>query len=317
MLTYMIVDFHIHYTHKYNILKEMDKAGVDVGVVVTIDADPNDVYIREVNAKFRRRFSSSQNIFYSWDSRFMYSLGKQVSIEDWIRNFMYEAALTYPGIAVGNEELSKFVKLSSERLIGFGSVNPNKPTYYVEEKLKEIKDQGLRGVKLIPTIQFFNPSENRNISKIFEFCERNRLIILYHTGCDPGPFELPELSEDANPKYLHKVLDEYGDVKLVLAHIGSYSAIRPGIWFNEALNIMKKYDNVYADISAVTDILYNDRVVKKIRETVGFEKILFGSDYPVVDGRNLLTEVENVKKSILEDHEKEEVLGLNALKLLR
>jgi predicted TIM-barrel fold metal-dependent hydrolase len=229
---------------------------------------------------------------------------------------MYEAALTYPGIAVGNEELSKFIKLNSKRLIGFGSVNPNKPIHYIDEKLKEIKDQGLRGVKLIPTIQFFNPSENRNINRIFEFCERNRLIILYHTGCDPGPFEVPELSEDANPKYLHKVLDRYSNVKLVLAHIGSYSAVRPGIWFNEALNIMKKHDNVYADISAVTDILYNDGMVKKIRETVGFEKILFGSDYPVVDGRDILAEVENVKKCILKDHEKEQVLGLNALEIL-
>jgi predicted TIM-barrel fold metal-dependent hydrolase len=312
----MIIDFHIHSTNRYNILKEMDKAGVNIGVVVTIDADPNDVYIKEVSTKFRRRFSNSQNIFYGWGGRFICGLGKQASIEDWIRNFMYEAALTYPGIAIGNEELSKFIKLNSKRLIGFGSVNPNKPIHYIDEKLKEIKDQDLRGVKLIPTIQFFNPSENRNINRIFEFCERNRLIILYHTGCDPGPFEVPELSEDANPKYLHKVLDRYSNVKLVLAHIGSYSAVRPGIWFNEALNIMKKHDNVYADISAVTDILYNDGMVKKIRETVGFEKILFGSDYPVVDGRDILAEVENVKKSILKDHEKEQVLGLNALEIL-
>jgi len=313
----MIIDFHIHSTNRYDILKEMDKAGVNIGVVVTIDADPNDIYIKEISTKFRRRFSNSQNIFYGWGSRFICGLGKQASIEDWIRNFMYEAALTYPGIAIGNEELSKFVKLNSKRLIGFGSVNPNKPIHYIEEKLKEIKDQDLRGVKLIPTIQFFNPSENKNINRIFEFCERNRLIILYHTGCDPGPFEVPELSEDANPKYLNKVLDKYSNVKLVLAHIGSYSAVRPGIWFNEALNIMKKHDNVYADISAVTDILHNDGMVKKIRETVGFEKILFGSDYPVVDGRDILAEVENVKKSILKEHEKEQVLGLNALEILR
>ncbi|MEM2755016.1 MAG: amidohydrolase family protein [Candidatus Methanomethylicia archaeon] len=313
----MIIDFHIHSAYRENIVREMNRAGVDIGVVVTIDADPNDIYSKEAKAKVRSRFSNSQNIFYSLGSRFIRGLGRQTPIEDWIRNFMYEAALIYPGIAISNEELGRFVSLNPERLIGFGSVNPNKSISYVEEKLKEIKNHGLRGVKLIPTIQFFNPSENRNISKIFEFCERNRLIILYHTGCDPGPFEIPELSEDANPKYLHKVLDIYSNVKLVLAHIGSYSAIRPGIWFNEALNLMRKYDNVYADTSAVTDILYNEKMIKKIRETVGFERIIFGSDYPIVDGRNILTEVENIKRSVLKEYEKEQVLGLNAQSLLK
>ena len=313
----MIVDFHIHSAYRNNIVREMDRAGVDVGVVVTIDANPNDVYSRSIKTKVRSRFSSSQNIFYGLGSRFICGLSRQTSIEDWIRNFMYEAASAYPGIAISNEELSRFISLNPERLIGFGSVNPNKPIDHIERELKEIKNHGLRGIKLIPTIQFFNPSENRNINKIFEFCEKNRLIILYHTGCDPGPFEIPELSEDANPKYLHKVLDMYSSVKLVLAHVGSYSAIRPGIWFNEALNIMNRYDNVYADTSAVTDILYNEKMVKKIRETVGFERILFGSDYPVVDGRTILTEVESIRKSILKEEEKEQILGLNAQNLLK
>lgn len=314
----MIIDFHIHSARRDRILKEMDGAGVNLGVIATIDADPNDVYNKEIRSKLRSRFSNSQTLLYSGClSRFIRGLGQWIHVEDWIRSFMYEAALFYPGIAISNEELSEFVKLNPKRLIGFGSVNPNKPVDYVEDKLKEIRNLGLKGVKLIPTIQLFNPSENENIPRIFEFCERNRLIVLYHTGCDPGPFEIPELSEDANPKYLRKVLDRYSNVKLVLAHIGSYSAIKPRLWLNEALDIMKKYDNVYADISAVTDILHNEKIVRKIRGTIGFERVLFGSDYPVIEGSNISIEVHSVKTSILGDYEKEQVLGLNAWSLLR
>lgn len=196
----MIIDFHIHSVHRDKILKEMDKAGIDIGIIITIDTDPNDVYNEEVKAKFRSRFNDLQTLLYSrGTSRFIWGLGRWVDVEDWIRNFMYEAALLYPGIAISNEELSKFVKSNSKRLIGFGSVNPNKPMDYIEEKLREIKNLGLKGIKLIPTIQLFNPLENKNIFRIFEFCERNKLIVLYHTGCDPGPFEIPELSEDAKP----------------------------------------------------------------------------------------------------------------------
>ena len=203
-----------------------------------------------------------------------------------------------------------------DRFIGFGSVNPNKDEEYVEEKLREISELNLRGIKMLPTIQFFNPSENKNFERICEYCEKNRKVILYHTGCDPGPWESPELSEDANPKYLKPVLEKYSPM-IILAHTGSYSALKPGLWLDKALNLGKEFENVHFDSSAASQVTYSKKVVERIRESVGIERLLYGSDFPVVQGSNMQYEVNVIRNcQYLTDEEKNMILGLNAAKLL-
>jgi len=168
----------------------------------------------------------------------------------------------------------------------------------------------------LPTLQFFNPAENKNFERICEYCEKNRKVLLYHTGCDPGPWEIPELSEDANPKYLKPVLERYKPLT-ILAHTGSYSAIRPGLWLDEALNLGKEFDNVYFDSSAASHVVYTDKVIERIRENVGIDRLLYGSDYPVVEGSNMKYEVNVIKNcQSLTNEEKDKILGLNAAKLL-
>jgi predicted TIM-barrel fold metal-dependent hydrolase len=183
-------------------------------------------------------------------------------------------------------------------------------------KLHEISDLGLKGVKMLPTLQMFNPSENKNFEKICEYCEKNRKILLYHTGCDPGPWENPRISEDANPKYLTKILETYS-LKIILAHTGSYSAWKPGIWLNEALELGKKFNNVYFDTAAVSDLIFSEKILKRIKETVGLYRLLFGSDYPVVWGTDIKCEVDVIKScEHLTTEEKEKILGLNAAEIL-
>jgi hypothetical protein len=141
-------------------------------------------------------------------------------------------------------------------------------------------------------------------------------VLLYHTGCDPGPWEIPELSQDANPKYLQTILESYNPV-IVLAHAGSYSARKPGIWFDEALTLAEKFENVYFDSSAVSSFIYRERNLKRIRKSMGLDRLLYGSDFPVVWGSNMKYEVDIIKKSKnLKEEEKEKILGLNATKIL-
>jgi len=304
-----IIDIHVHPFYKESrILDEMNRAGVNYAVLLAVDADPMDVEKPEIRNKLRTRHleSSMEDL---WGFR-------PLTIEDQIKRFFQDLIVYYPDLKSSNQEIADLVKRYPDKFIGFGSVNPNKDENYVDAKLQEISDLGLKGVKMLPTLQMFNPTENKNFEKICEYCEKNGKILLYHTGCDPGPWENPKLSEDANPKYLTSILERYSPT-IILAHVGSYSAWKPGIWFDEALELGKKFDNVYFDTAAVSGFIFSEKNLNKIIETVSLDRLLFGSDYPVVWGSDMRCEVDFIKScKHLTLEEKEKILGLNAAEIL-
>jgi len=304
----LIIDIHVHpFFHEAKILGEMDKAEVDYAVLLATDVDPLDIEKPEIKKKVRRRHL---------ESLFSPPALRVTSIEDEIKRFFQELVNIYPELKSSNQEIADLVKKNSDRFIAFGSVNPNKNEDYVETKLKEISTLKLKGIKMLPTLQFFSPIENRNFERVCEYCEKNKKVLLYHTGCDPGPWEIPEISEDANPKYLKPILESHNPI-VILAHAGSYSAYRPGIWFEEAFELGKKFDNVYFDSSAVSSFIYREKILKRIKEEVGLDRLLYGSDFPVVWGSTMKYEVNVIKNcNCLTEDEKEMILGLNAAKIL-
>lgn len=304
------IDVHVHpFLSESEILAEMNKAGVDISVLLGADSDPTDIDKPEIKKKIIERFNSSR---FSANPAFLFFH----PIEETIKRFFYSFPDVYPNLKSLNSEIAELVGKHPDRFIGFGSVNPNKDEEYVEGKLQEISELNLKGIKMLPTVQFFNPSENKNFERICEYCEKKRKVILYHTGCDPGPWEIPELAEDANPKYLKPVLEKYRP-NIILAHAGAYSKFKPGLWLDEALNIGSVFENVYLDSSAVSNIIYSEKVLKKVKDRVGIERLLYGSDFPAVGGSNMQHEINVIKNcQYLTDEEKNMILGLNAAKLL-
>jgi predicted TIM-barrel fold metal-dependent hydrolase len=304
----LIIDAHVHPLYREaEILSEMERAGVDRAVLLAVDTDPFDVDKPEIRDRLRSRHLASF---------FGFRYFQSASIEDEIKRFFQELVMYYPDRKTSNQEVADLVKGNPDKFIGFGSVNPNKDEAYLEAKLKEISDFGFKGIKMLPTLQMFTPVDNKNFERICEFCEKNKKVLLYHTGCDPGPWESPELSEDANPKYLVSVLERYSPT-IVLAHAGSYSAYNPGLWFDEALELGKKFDNVYFDTAAVSSFVFLEKNLKRIKEIMGLERLLFGSDYPVVWGSDMKYEVDAIMACRhLTAEEKEKILGLNAAKIL-
>lgn len=303
----LIVDIHVHpFASEKEILSEMERAGVDYSVLLAVDADPTDVEKPEIKKRLRQRHLKSTS----------FGLSHLVPIEDQIKMFFQGLISYYPDLKSTNQEIAELVKRKPDKFIGFGSVNPNKDESYVEAKLKEIDMLGLKGVKMLPTLQMFSPSENKNFEKICEYCEKEKKVLLYHTGCDPGPWETAELSEDANPKYLKPVLERYKPL-VVLAHTGSYSAYKPGIWFEEALELGKRFDNVYFDSAAVSSFIYSEKTLMRIKSEVGLDRLLYGSDYPVVFGSDMKFEVDFLNNcEFLSQGEKEGILGLNAARIM-
>ncbi len=297
-----VIDFHVHPIPKIisreELVKEVGRARVDKAVLLALDID--EYYLD----------GEYSSMSFLQECVQLNSLNCLKCLED--------ARKILKTCYTSNEYVGDLVRSNPERFIGVGSVNPSKNMSYVKEKLKEIEKLGLIGIKLIPTLQFFNPLREKNkLEAIFEFCEREGKFIIFHTGCDPSIWEEPSFSENANPSLLEYYVKKFKNVQVVLAHMGSYSLKYPGIWFDEALQLGRKYSNVWFDISAVPYILMEKKYVEKIDRDIGWSKVLFGSDYPVAGGYGLASLIELVKtKSLLSEKNLESVLGLNALKLL-
>jgi predicted TIM-barrel fold metal-dependent hydrolase len=299
-----IVDFHIHpKMPDMRFFTDLRRAGVTHGVILATDTDPSDVDRPEIKNGLEKAYSGCAQ-------------AARVPFEKILGQI--RASLFSP-THVTNFDVADWVSDYPDTLIGFGSVNLSKDRDYVERKLDEIKALGLKGIKLLPYSQFFNPSQCDNVNLLFDYCRDTNSIVLSHAGCGAGPFEILELSQSANPIHWEPVLKKYPDVPLVLAHCGAYSSLIPGIWLHETLKLGKKYRNLYADLAAVDWILDKEMVPKEIRKTMSFDRILFGTDYPLplTAGVSLEYLVNGLKaNSLLTEKEKSKVLGQNACRLL-
>jgi predicted TIM-barrel fold metal-dependent hydrolase len=300
-----VVDFHIYpRSPDLKFFADMRESGVTHAVILATDTDPSDVDRPEIKEKLRKAYSGSPH-------------SRLVPFESVLKHIR---ASLYSYTHVTDQDVADWVKDYPDIFIGFGSVNLSKDTAYVKEKLEEIDRLNLRGINLLPHSQFFSPSDNENMDFLFGYCRQTGSTILSHSGCGSGPFEVPELSQNSHPRLWEPLLKKYPDVPLVMAHFGAYSTEIPGIWLHDVLQLGKEYRNLYADLAAVNWLLDREVVVKEIRKTIGFDRVLFATDYPasLVSGMSLTYIVSGLKANRnLSEKEKRKVLGENAARLLR
>ncbi|MCE4610548.1 MAG: amidohydrolase family protein [Desulfurococcales archaeon] len=165
------------------------------------------------------------------------------------------------------------------------------------------------GVKIYPTFHF-TPPDHPSLHHVYRAVEDIGGLVIVHTGCDPGLWELPPLCRHARPSLVRRAARTFQDLTFIIAHLGAYSALKPGIFFDEALKALED-DNIYADTSAV-DPLYVEKAVKE----VGSEKLLFGSDYPYVQGLDVDSAAGEIEALGLEFSHLENIFRRNAEKVL-
>lgn len=296
----MIIDFHLHpllsVLSEEEFLSEVERSGIDVGVLLAIDVDDSVL----ADERFRGEIFEKLVNCDVWDVR----------VVDRIAEILRLAK-------IGNDVVASLARRYPNKFVAVGSVNVSKGDKYVERKLVELSNPEFKGVKLLPTLQFFDPEKKpKPLIKLLKHCERHGRFVVFHTGCDPAVWEVPEFSECANPRKLIPIAKQFRDLPIVLAHMGSYSSRHPGIWLDEALELGARFDNVWFDIAAVTYLTTRSEFVDKIRASVGFDRVLFGSDYPVVLAAGITDLLDEVRLSLLSEREKRAVLGDNAKKLL-
>ena len=162
-----------------------------------------------------------------------------------------------------NTFIASEVKLFPDRFIGFGSLHPDSET--LEEDASHLIELGLKGVKLHPDIQNFKVDDPKVI-RIFEICNEKGLPVLLHTG--------DSRFDNSNPDRVEKILKMFPDLTVIGAHFGGWS-----VW-EEATEKLNKYKNFYVDTCSSFYALSKE-TARKIIDTYGHEKVIFGTDFPM------------------------------------
>lgn len=202
-----------------------------------------------------------------------------------------------------NDYVIEKVKAYPNELIGFMSVVPNhKDAPYEMERCYQ---KGLRGVgELFPEGQPFNLSD-MNDTKVFgECCKAYNLPVMIHTNEPIGHDYVGKTSTSL--KEIEAFIEHHQDIPIILAHLGG------GIFMYELMKeVREKFKNVYYD-NAAAIFLYDAKVYHIIKELGLMDKLLFGSDFPLLSPRRYEA---SIAASGLTQEEKEKLYGKNAMVL--
>lgn len=208
------------------------------------------------------------------------------------------------GLRISNDEVAEAVHRYPDIFIGFASVDPWKG----EAALKEIRrcatQLGLRGVKFQPISQAFFPNQKR-FSPIYELCQELNLITTFHTGTTgigagtPGGHGI-HLKYGKPIPYIDDVAADFPSLTIIAAH-PSWP------WQEEMLAVARHKSNVYIDLSGWSPKYFPESLVH-YANTLLQDKVMFGSDFPMIDPEGWLKEFANlsireeVRKKIIHDN---------------
>lgn len=213
------------------------------------------------------------------------------------------------GLAVSsNEQVAELCSITG-RFIGFASVDPRRKGA-AREFEHAVKDLGLRGLKLDPALQDFDPSEP-GAMELYEAAEALNVPVLLHVGMSWAP-ETP--LQRCQPLSLEPLITRFSKLNFVLAHFGW-----PWVWDTVAL--MLKYPNVYTDTSCLYydgpkeffQFVFSKQVPTTVVERSLRNQVLFGSNYPRVEIKNM---VHALKSLALTEETVRRILRDNAERLL-
>lgn len=213
---------------------------------------------------------------------------------------------TDQGLAVEvNDYIIQSVARYPERIIGFGAVNPAWGSMAIEE-VERCAAAGLRGIgELHPDTQRFDIADRSGMLLLMDAARELGLPVLIHAS-EPVGHLYPGKGHNT-PDKLYRFIQNFPENIIICAHWGGglpFYALMP-----EVPEVLK---NVYFD-TAASPFLYRPEVFAAVAGLVGADKILFGTDYPLIQPQRLLRQV---KESGLDAAAQKAILGGNAADLL-
>jgi hypothetical protein len=206
---------------------------------------------------------------------------------------------------VSNEFLSDVVKSHPGRLYGFAWVdNPRDGSGSVRQLEKAVKELGLKGLKLHPSIQAFTPSDAEILPLVRRAAELRIPVLIHSYPWPPGYF--------ANnlPEHIDALKKRVPEATLIVGHMGMQRfmdlisiAPQPGVYVETSWGL-----TLAAELFGVD---FATRFVRRI----GIERVIFGSDWFGFNSERH-NQINLIQKMDLTREEKERILGENVRNIL-
>jgi uncharacterized protein len=191
------------------------------------------------------------------------------------------------------------------RLSGFCAIQPQAGDAAIAE-LERCAEAGAKGIgELRPDVQGFDLADKATMRPVIDAALEHDLIFLTHAS-EPVGHQYPGKGS-ITPGILYSFIVSFPDLKIVCAHWGGglpFYALMP--------EVDKALDNVAFD-TAATVFLYRPGIFEEMRRIIGSDKILFGTDYPLMHQNRV---IDQIRSSRLSQKDKAKILGDNAQKLL-
>ncbi|WP_440103014.1 amidohydrolase family protein [Streptosporangium sp. H16] len=221
-----------------------------------------------------------------------------------------EHATGHPRIS--NEEVAASCAAHADVLIPFASVDPWKGRAGVREARRLVAEHGVRGFKFHPSVQGMAP-DDRAAYPLYEAIEEMGVPALFHTGQTGIGAGLPGGGgirlKYSNPMLVDDVAVDFPELRIILAH--------PSFpWQDEALAVATHKPYVYIDLSGWSPKYFPPLLVR-YANTLLKDKVLFGSDYPMITPDRWLADFDaldikpEVRPKIVKDNAVR-LLGLDA-----
>lgn len=205
-----------------------------------------------------------------------------------------------------NDYIMESVATYPDRLIGFCCLDPSG-----RETGRELERCLRGGLSGLGELAFYesgiDPASLDRLAPLMEICRNFDVPVLIHTN-EPVGHTYPGKSPNTLMQ-IYTLVKRFPENKIVLAHWGG------GIFLYSLLKkeVKETLKNVYYD-TAASPFLYDPDIWLYARNLAGVDKILFGTDFPLLKPDRYFKELEN---SGLAEEDIHAICGGNAARLLK
>ena len=201
----------------------------------------------------------------------------------------------HPDGRSGNDQTAAFVAQHPDRFIGFAYVSPMLPETVGPELKRAIDELGFKAIKIYSPYTPY-PLDHPAWDPVYGFADERGLAIIAHTGGEAT----------SSPEQLGRAAPRFPNAKFVAGHAGNAEPFRGQA--NAAARARPKF---YLETCSP---FRTPGVVEELVSKAGADRVLFGSDVPLMDPRPQLGKIITAD---IDAEAKRLVLGANAHRLLK